>query len=120
MIHRIPPPIQRQLKIRIIRRRRLTPLPRNFPRVFLDDRAIALPLQFSHVVVDAWHVCSGVFAVVGVDAFLPGAREPPPEDYEAYGDEAAEDADGDCPDWGHCCILFWMGLGFGDRFGGVV
>jgi len=62
------------------------------------------------VAVDARLACSGVFAVVRVDAFLPGAREPPPHDYEAGDDEAAETADGDCPDWCHCCgLVFVMG-----------
>lgn len=76
----------------------------------LNDRAIALTVELSRVAVDAWLACSGVFAVVRVDAFLPGAREPPPHDYEACDDEAAETADGNGPDWCHCCgLLFVMG-----------
>lgn len=44
------------------------------------------------------------FADVGVDAFLPRAREPPPHEDEHAGDQAAEDADGDGPGWGaHLC-----------------
>ena len=105
MLHRIPSIVQRQLKIQVVRRRSFSPLPRDLPRVSLDDRAIALPLKFAHVVGDAWLARSGVFAFVGVDAFLPGAWEPPPEYYEADGDEAGEDAYWDCPDWCHCCCL---------------
>ena len=110
MLLRLPPPIQRQLNISIIRRRRLAPLPRNLPRVLFNDRAVALPMEFSRVGVGAWLTRSGDLVVVGVGAFLPGAREPPPEDYEACDDEAAETADGNGPDWCHCCgLLFVMG-----------
>lgn len=112
MLLRLPPPIQRQLKISIIRRRRLAPLPRNLPRVLFNDRAVALPMEFSRVGVGAWLTRSGDLVVVGVGAFLPGAREPPPHEYEACDNEAAENADGDCPDWCHCCGLFGVGLAF--------
>lgn len=111
-VHWLPSIIQRQLKVRIVSRCGLSSLPCNLPRVPFDDRAIALPMELSHVIVDAWLACSGIIALIGVDAFLPGAREPPPEHYEACDDEAAETADGNCPDWCHCCcgsiwVLFW-------------
>ena len=111
-VHWLPSIIQRKLKVRVVSRRGLSSLPCNLPRVPFDDRAIALPMKLSHVVVDAWLACSRIIALIGVDAFLPGAREPPPKHYEACDDEAAETADGDCPDWCHCCcgsiwVLFW-------------
>jgi hypothetical protein len=86
MINRVPPIIQRQLKIRIVRRRRLSSLSRYIPRVSLNDCPVALPLNVSHVTVDRWVAGSGVVADVAVDAFLPRAREPEPEHYQAYDD----------------------------------
>jgi hypothetical protein len=74
-------------------------------------------MELSHVAVDAWLACSGIIALIGVDAFLPGAREPPPENYEACDDEAAETADGYSPDWCHCCYGFYMGLVLGIDLG---
>ena len=112
-VHWLPSIIQRKLKVRVVSRRGLSSLPCNLPRVPFDDRAIALPMELSHVAVDAWLACSGIIALIGVDAFLPGAREPPPEDYEACDDEAAETADGYSPDWCHCRYGSTMGLVLG-------
>jgi hypothetical protein len=118
VIHRIPPVVQRQLKIRVIRRRRLSSLPRYLPCVSFDDRAVALPLDVSLVAVDSWVAGSGVVADVAVDAFLPGAWKPEPEHYEAYDDKTAEDADGDGPGWCHCCGLCCACCGVVERKAG--
>jgi hypothetical protein len=102
------PMVQRQLKIVVILRRALASSPSDISLVSLNNGTIVLPLRFPGVVAYVWVTLSRRFAHVGIDSFLPGAREPPPEDYKADSDDSTENADGDGPAWRtHCvwCLL---------------
>jgi hypothetical protein len=93
------PMVQRQLKIVVILRRALTSSSSDVSLVSLNDGAVVLPLRFPGVVAHVWVALSCRLAHVGVDSFLPGAREPPPEDYKADSDYSTEHTDGDGPAW---------------------
>jgi hypothetical protein len=108
--------VQRQLKIVVILRRALTSSPSDISLVSLNDGTVVLPLRFPGVAAHVWVTLSRRFAYVAIDSFLPGAREPPPEDYEADGYYSTENSNGDGPAWRTHCVwclflVFVSGLG---------